>query len=42
MADANLIEIEDVTLEKETQEGRLKIQAVVRLKKDVRVFVKDL
>jgi hypothetical protein len=42
MRQSGILVVEDVTLEKETQEGRLKIQAVVKLKKDVRIFVKDL
>lgn len=42
MHDAGLVEIEDITLPMETQEGRLKIQSLVRLKKDVKLFIKDL
>jgi hypothetical protein len=42
MEKAGIVEIEDIPTEKESAEGRLKIQAVVRLKKDVKILVKDL
>jgi hypothetical protein len=39
---AGIVEIEDIPVERLSGEDRLKIQAVVKLKKDVRIFVKDL
>ena len=42
MEKAGIVEIEDRPVERVSGEDRLKIQAVVTLKKDVRVFVKDL
>jgi len=42
MCDAGIVEITDIPTQKKSEEGRLKIQAVVTLKKDVQVFVKDL
>jgi hypothetical protein len=39
---AGIVEVEDIPVERLSGEDRLKIQAVVTLKKDVRVFVKDL